>query len=126
MDVGNDERNLLRSREDDARPKINRQCTMWMLKNNPCSWEDINCDFLMSLGSLASEWKNTMSISNEPQCCVRVKRYWYKCFWYDDRRALDGEQVEAAYIIMVWDCVDDDLQCVLGSGVRPLERLWVL
>ena len=58
-----------------------------------------------------------MSISNEPQSCVRVKWCRYTCFWYDDRKALDGEQVSAAYIIMVWDCVYDDLQYVLGSSI---------
>ena len=35
----------------------------------------------------------------------------------------DSEQVKAAYIIMVWDCVDDDLQYVLGSGVRTVGEV---
>ena len=91
MDVGDDERHLVCGREGDARPKVNRQCAVWILKDNPCSWKNMNCKFHMSLGSMASEGKDAMSISNEPQRCMGVKWCRYECFWYDDRRTLDGE-----------------------------------
>ena len=60
-------------------------------EKQPVLLEEHDCEFHMSLGSVASEGKDAMRISNEPQRCVRGKRCRDECFWYDDRRALGSE-----------------------------------
>ena len=55
VDVGNDERHLVCSREGDTRPNVDGQDAVWILKDNSCSWKNMSCKFHMSLGSVASE-----------------------------------------------------------------------
>ena len=69
MDVSDDERYLLCGWRDDMRTKVDRQCVVWMLKGNTCSWYNVDSVFLSSVVSLlcpvAGEGKHTMGTCNE-------------------------------------------------------------